>query len=95
MKAFRNIAQWTENRRRTTEPASGPTPKETLAQLLPLIARRKKFIVLPMNEDEAIEQMRLLGHDNFFIFFNAEQNSIQILYRRRNGTYGLIEPVVG
>jgi hypothetical protein len=34
MKAFRNIAQWMENRRRTTEPASGPTPKETLAQLL-------------------------------------------------------------
>ena len=71
-----------------------PVDEET-GQLLPLIARRKKFIVLPMNEDEAIEQMRLLGHDNFFIFFNAEQNSIQILYRRRNGTYGLIEPVVG
>jgi putative sigma-54 modulation protein len=64
-------------------------------ELLPLIGRRKKFIVLPMTEDEAVEQMRLLGHDNFFIFFNAEQNSIQVLYRRRNGTYGLIEPVVG
>lgn len=71
-----------------------PVDEET-GQLLPMIGRRKKFIVLPMNEDEAIEQMRLLGHDNFFIFFNAEQNSIQILYRRRNGTYGLIEPVVG
>jgi putative sigma-54 modulation protein len=71
-----------------------PVDEET-GQLLPMIARRKKFIVLPMNEDEAIDQMRLLGHDNFFIFFNAEQNSIQILYRRRNGTYGLIEPVVG
>jgi putative sigma-54 modulation protein len=64
-------------------------------ELLPLIGRRKKFIVLPMTEDEAVEQMRLLGHDNFFIFFNAEQNSIQVLYRRRNGTYGLIEPVIG
>jgi ribosome hibernation promoting factor len=71
-----------------------PVDEET-GELLPLIARRKKFIVLPMNEDEAVEQMRLLGHDNFFIFFNAEQNSIQVLYRRRNGTYGLIEPVVG
>ena len=68
---------------------------EQTGELLPLIARRKKFIVLPMGEEEAVEQMRLLGHDNFFIFFNAEQNSIQILYRRRNGTYGLIEPVVG
>ena len=70
-------------------------PVDETGELLPLIARRKKFIVLPMTEDEAVEQMRLLGHDNFFIFFNAEQNSIQVLYRRRNGTYGLIEPVVG
>jgi putative sigma-54 modulation protein len=71
-----------------------PVDEET-GELLPLIARRKKFIVLPMGEEEAVEQMCLLGHDNFFIFFNAEQNSIQVLYRRRNGTYGLIEPVVG
>jgi putative sigma-54 modulation protein len=70
-------------------------PVDETGELLPLIARRKKFIVMPMNEDEAVEQMRLLGHDNFFIFFNAEQNSIQVLYRRRNGTYGLIEPIVG
>lgn len=70
-------------------------PVDETGELLPLIAKRKKFIVLPMNEDEAVEQMRLLGHDNFFVFFNAEQNSIQVLYRRRNGTYGLIEPVVG
>lgn len=71
-----------------------PVDEET-GQLLPLIARRKKFVVLPMNEEEALEQMRLLEHDNFFIFFNPELNAIQVLYRRRNGTYGLIEPVVG
>ena len=70
-------------------------PLDDTGELLPLIGRRKKFIVLPMTEDEAVEQMRLLGHDNFFIFFNAEQNSIQVLYRRRNGTYGLIQPIVG
>ena len=70
-------------------------PVDETGELLPFIARRKKFILLPMNEDEAVEQMRLLAHDNFFVFFNAEQNSIQVLYRRRNGTYGLIEPVVG
>jgi ribosome hibernation promoting factor len=70
-------------------------PVDETGELLPLIAKRKKFIVFPMNEDEAVEQMRLLGHDNFFVFFNAEQNSIQVLYRRRNGSYGLIEPVVG
>lgn len=70
-------------------------PVDETGELLPLIAKRKKFVVLPMNEDEAVEQMRLLAHDNFFIFFNAEKNSIQVLYRRRNGSYGLIEPVVG
>ena len=70
-------------------------PVDETGELLPLIAKRKRFIVLPMNEDEAVEHMRLLGHDNFFVFYNAEKNSIQVLYRRRNGTYGLIEPVVG
>ena len=70
-------------------------PVDETGELLPLIARRKKFVLLPMNVDEAVEQMRLLGHDNFFVFFNAEQNSIQVLYKRRNGTYVLIEPVVG
>ncbi len=70
-------------------------PVDETGELLPLIAKRKKFIIMPMDEDEAVEQMRLLGHDNFFIFFNAEKNSIQVLYRRRNGSYGLIEPIVG
>lgn len=59
-----------------------------------VIVRRKKFALIPMNEAEAIEQMKLLGHDNFFIFFDADANQVKVLYRRRNGTYGLIEPEV-
>jgi putative sigma-54 modulation protein len=59
-----------------------------------VIVRRKKFALIPMNEAEAIEQMKLLGHDNFFIFFDADANKVKVLYRRRNGTYGLIEPEV-
>lgn len=59
------------------------------------VVRRKKFILLPMNEAEAIEQMQLLGHDNFFIFFDAEANKIKVLYRRRDGDFGLIEPEIG
>ena len=70
-------------------------PVDETGELLPLIARRKKFILLPMDEDEAVEQMRLLGHDNFFVFYNANANKINVLYRRRNGTYGLIEPEIG
>lgn len=60
-----------------------------------VIVRRKKFALVPMNEAEAIEQMKLLGHDNFFIFFDADANRVKVLYRRRDGTYGLIEPEVG
>ena len=60
-----------------------------------VVVRRKKFALVPMNEAEAIEQMKLLGHDNFFIFFDADANMVKVLYRRRNGTYGLIEPEVG
>lgn len=61
----------------------------------PVIVRRKKFALLPMSEGEAIEQMNLLGHNSFFLFFDADVNKIKVLYRRRNGTYGLIEPEVG
>ena len=57
----------------------------------PKIARRKKFILYPMNEDEALEQMELLGHEDFFIFFNMDTSSVNVLYHRRDGSYGLID----
>ncbi len=72
-----------------------PAPSEETDRLPPIIARRKRFRVLPMNEYEAIEQMNLLAHDNFFIFYNAETSRINVLYRRRDGSYGLIEPEIG
>ena len=73
-----------------------PTPEiEEEPEEEPVVVRRKKFALVPMNEAEAIEQMKLLGHDNFFIFFDADVNRMKVLYRRRNGTYGLIEPEVG
>jgi putative sigma-54 modulation protein len=58
------------------------------------IARRKAFDLVPMSEEEALEQMKLLAHDNFFIFFNVDNNAIAVLYRRRDGSYGLIEPKI-
>jgi putative sigma-54 modulation protein len=64
-------------------------------ELAPLVAKRKRFTLVPMSEDEAVVQMRELGHDNFFIFYNAQTSKINVLYRRRNGSYGLIEPEVG
>jgi putative sigma-54 modulation protein len=60
-----------------------------------VIARRKRFTLVPMDENEALEQMILLGHENFFVFYNANTNAINVLYLRKDGSYGLIEPQVG
>ena len=72
-----------------------PTVEEETGELGPLIARRKRFVLVPMDEMEAIEQMELLGHESFFVFYNVNTNSVNVLYRRRDGTFGLIESVVG
>ena len=77
------------------EVAEEAVPADETGPLPPIIARRKQFRILPMNDLEAIEQMNLLGHDNFFIFYNAETSRINVLYRRRDGSYGLIEPEIG
>jgi putative sigma-54 modulation protein len=64
---------------------------EMAAEEEPEITRRKKFTLYPMNEFEALEQMELLGHEDFFIFFNMDTNSVNVLYHRRDGSYGLID----
>ncbi|MEA3326422.1 MAG: ribosome-associated translation inhibitor RaiA [Chloroflexota bacterium] len=61
----------------------------------PIIAKRKRFMLSPMDELEAVEQMKLLGHENFFIFYNANTSEFNVLYRRRDGTYGIIIPAIG
>jgi len=58
------------------------------------ISRVKQFDMVPMDEEEAIDQMELLGHD-FFVFYNVNQDQINVVYRRRNGDYGLIQPELG
>ncbi len=68
---------------------------ETTGEPGEVVTRHKTFDLIPMSEAEALEQMKLLGHDNFFIFYNIESNSINVLYHRRDGSYGLIEPKVG
>jgi len=55
------------------------------------IIRNKKFVIKPMTEDEALIQMDLLGH-SFFVFLNAETSEANVLYKRKDGNYGLIEP---
>jgi putative sigma-54 modulation protein len=55
------------------------------------IVRTKRFPVSPMHREEAVEQLELLGHD-FFVFFDAETELISVLYRRKDGNYGLLQP---
>lgn len=55
------------------------------------IVRTKKFGFKPMYPEDACVQMELLGHD-FFVFCNAETDEVNVVYRRKNGTFGLIEP---
>jgi putative sigma-54 modulation protein len=55
------------------------------------IIRRKRFKLVPMDEYEALEQMNLLSHEEFFVFCNVKTRAVNVLYHRRDGTYGLIE----
>lgn len=55
------------------------------------IVRTKRFAIKPMDALEAVEQMRMLGH-TFFVYQDAETEAVNVVYKRRDGTYGLIEP---
>lgn len=55
------------------------------------IVRTKQFVAEPMFPEEAAEQMELLGHD-FFVFYNVDTRSLNIVYGRRDGNYGLLQP---
>ena len=70
------------------ESAAAGAPSEEFDRML---VRRKAFPAKPMTPDEAILQMDLVGHD-FFAFRNAETETINVVYRRRDGNYGLLEP---
>ncbi|MCW2279230.1 ribosome hibernation-promoting factor, HPF/YfiA family [Heliophilum fasciatum] len=57
----------------------------------PRIVRSKRFAFKPMPVDEAVMQMNLIGH-SFFVFANSETEQVSVVYRRKDGNYGLIEP---
>ncbi len=58
------------------------------------IVRRKEFIMQSMSEEEAIEQMELLAHD-FFIFYNVVSKAPSVVYKRKGGDYGILQPQLG
>jgi putative sigma-54 modulation protein len=74
----------------TEEPPKEPLPPDT-ELVLGRVVRLKRFPMEPMTEAEAIEQMELLGH-KFFLFHDADKDTLAVLYRREDGAYGMILP---
>lgn len=92
-KLQRQIKRYKERPMRIRERARAAAVQsaEGAEELPARIVRTKRFIITPMDEEEAIEQMELLGHD-FFIFYNPDTASLNVLYRRKDGNYGLLQP---
>jgi putative sigma-54 modulation protein len=82
------------SRRRRAARANEPTPDTVPAlqeESEPVIAKTKNFAVTPLSPQDAVLQLELIGHD-FFVFRNDESDEVNVVYRRRDGQYGLIEP---
>jgi len=67
------------------------TEEETVEEDYPKIVRTKRFAIKPMHPEEAVLQMELLGH-SFFVYRNAETDEVNVVYKRNDGYFGLIEP---
>ncbi len=98
-KMYHRIARYKGKRQDRTRPTAGLEPIEAVEEL-PVaieqepagrIVRTKRFRMVSINPEEAIEQMELLGH-TCYVFFNADEGQINVLYRRDDGNYGLIQP---
>lgn len=66
-------------------------PVHTAPDTEELVVKTKRFAVKPVNVEEAIMQMNLINHD-FYVFMNSETEQVNVVYRRKDGHYGLIEP---
>ena len=97
-KLMRQVKHYRESRqdhRRPRGPAASADPGGSVTDdgAEPQIVKTKQFAIKPMMPDEAALQMVLVGHD-FFVFQNAESSDLNVVYRRRDGGYGLIEPQI-
>jgi putative sigma-54 modulation protein len=82
-------------RRSAADAGSPGAPDRSVAEpSAPSVVKVKRFAIEPMFEEDAVARMEELGHD-FFVFVNAENERTAVLYRRRDGDYGLIEPTMG
>ena len=74
-----------------TRGETAPADAESFSEDGPRIVKTKRFAMKPLSPDEAAVQMSLLGH-SFFVFRNARTQEVNVLYRRQDGDYGLIDP---
>jgi len=90
-KLHRQIERYKGKRRhRRHEATRTPAEVEEPGELRTVIVRRKRFQLLPMSEDEAVDQLELLGHD-FFLYVEPDSGAVNLVYRRKDGQLGLIE----
>ena len=85
-----------QGRARRRKGARGNGPMEETIPVVPdeaepMIVKTKQFAVNPMTPEDAVLQLELIGHD-FFVFRSADTGDVNVVYRRRDGNYGLIEP---
>ena len=94
-KLERQVTRYRQKRQRGRTRDNGGAPVEAnpegRGESEPPIVKTKQFAVKPMSPEEAVLQLDLIGHD-FFVFRNAESGEVNVVYRRRDGGYGLIEP---
>ena len=101
-KLYRQINRYRGKRRRKWRGGNGNNEELMMGEPLPFeeeieesddpaIVRTKRFTMRPMSADEAVDQIELLGHD-FFVFFNADEQAVNVLYRRRDNNFGLLQP---
>ena len=95
-KLERQVIRYREKRQRGHRNGHGPAPEAGVPRVTdeeggPMIVKTKQFALKPMTPEEAVLQLELVGHD-FFVFRNADSEQINVVYRRRDGGYGLIEP---
>lgn len=93
-KLERQVTRYRQKRRRHggrgDQNREMPPPASDEPESLPIV-KTKQFAVKPMSPEEAVLQLELIGHD-FFVFRNSETSEVNVVYRRRDGGYGLIEP---
>jgi putative sigma-54 modulation protein len=97
-KMYRQIARYKGKRKNrwraagmTFEPLPLGFEEDEVEEGQPGIVRSKRFSMAPMHPEEAVEQMELLGH-SFFVFYNADEGDINVVYSRDDGDYGLLQP---